>query len=138
MSTTWKSSWRSTHWPGTPVATNQVLYNLMRRGIEYDLLPWCRARGIPVMAYSPLEQGRLAGHKTLHADRRAVSTATPAQVALAWVLRQPGVWRFRRPADVERVRENRAALDIELAPEDLAELDDAFPPPARKIPLEMI
>jgi diketogulonate reductase-like aldo/keto reductase len=120
------------------VATNQVLYNLTRRGIEYDLLPWCAARGIPVMAYSPLEQGRLlTKRKTLHtiADRLS---ATPAQVALAWILRQPGVMAIPKAGHFERVRENRGALDVELAPEDLAELDDAFPPPARKKPLEMI
>ena len=114
-----------------------MLYNLTRRGIEHDLLPWCRTRGIPVMAYSPLEQGRLARHKTLRGDRRA-PCATPAQVALAWVLRQPGVIAIPKAGNVERVRENRGALDIALAPEDLAELDEAFPPPTRKIPLEMI
>ena len=122
---------------GTPVATNQVLYNLMRRGIEHDLLPWCRTRGIPVMAYSPLEQGLLARHKTLEAIGERLA-ATPSQVALAWVLRQPGVIAIPKAGHVEHVRENRGALDIELAPEDLAELDEAFPPPARKIPLEMI
>ena len=122
---------------GTTAATNQVLYNPMRRGIEYDLLPWCRTRGIPVMAYSPLEQGLLAGNKTLHAIADRL-TATPAQVALAWVLRQPGVVAIPKAARVEHVRENRGALRVTLAPEDLAELDDAFPPPARKMPLEMI
>ncbi|HUP40143.1 MAG TPA: aldo/keto reductase [Vicinamibacterales bacterium] len=119
------------------VATNQVLYNLTRRGIEYDLLPWCRGRGIPVMAYSPLEQGRLNGRKAL----RAVSArlgATPAQVALAWVLRAPGVIAIPKSGRPERVRENRAAGDITLAPEDLAELDEAFPAPTHKKPLEMI
>ncbi len=122
---------------GTPVATNQVLYNLMRRGIEYDLLPRYRTRGIPIMAYSPLEQGQLVRHKTLEAigDRLA---ATPSQVALAWVLRHPDVIAIPKAGNVEHVRANRGALDIELAPEDLAELDEAFPPPARKIPLEMI
>ncbi len=119
------------------VATNQVLYNLTRRGIEYDLLPWCRDRGIPVMAYSPLEQGRLNGRKAL----RAVSArlgATPAQVALAWVLRAPGVIAIPKSGRPERVRENRAAVDITLTPQDLAELDDEFPAPRRKKPLEMI
>jgi diketogulonate reductase-like aldo/keto reductase len=122
---------------GSPAATDQVLYNLMRRGIEFDLLPWCHTRGIPVMAYSPLEQGLLAGHKTLEtiAERLA---ATPAQIALAWVLRQPGVIAIPKAGDVEHVRENRGALEITLAPEDLAKLDNAFPPPARKRALEMI
>ena len=125
------------HGAGTRVAANQVLYNLTRRGIEYDLLPWCGARGIPVMAYSPLEQGRLTERKALHVIAARLG-ATPAQVALAWVLRQPGVIAIPKSGHVERVRENRGALDIVLAPDDLAELDRAFPPPARKIPLEMI
>jgi diketogulonate reductase-like aldo/keto reductase len=121
----------------TPVAINQVLYNLTRRGIENDLLPWSRSRGIPVMAYSPLEQGRLAGSKAL----RTIATrlhATPAQVALAWVLRQPGVMAIPKSGNVKRVRENHAAINLQLAPGDLAALDDAFPPPTSKIPLEMI
>jgi diketogulonate reductase-like aldo/keto reductase len=122
---------------GSQAATDQVLYNPMRRGIEYDLLPFCHTRGIPVMAYSPLEQGLLAGHKTLEAIARRL-TATPAQVALAWVLRQPGVMAIPKAGHVEHVRENRRALDLELAPEDLAELDGAFPPPTHKRPLEMI
>jgi diketogulonate reductase-like aldo/keto reductase len=122
---------------GAHVAIDQVLYNLTRRGIEYDLLPWCRTRGIPVMAYSPLEQGRLSGHTALRsmADRLG---ATPAQVALAWVLRHPDVMAIPKSAHVDRVRENFGALDIELGPDDRARLDAAFPPPARKKPLEMI
>ena len=122
---------------GAGVATNQVLYNLMRRGIEYDLLPWCHSRSMPVMAYSPLEQGLLAGHKTLEAIAKRL-TATPAQVALAWVLRQPGVMAIPKAGHVDHVRENHGALEIEFAPEDLAELDAAFPPPTRKRRLEMI
>ena len=89
------------------------------------------------MAYSPLEQGRLARHKTLQTIATRLR-ATPAQVALAWVLRQAGVMAIPKSGNVKRVRENRAALNLQLAPEDLAELDDAFPPPTRKIPLEMI
>jgi len=122
---------------GSMAATNQVLFNLTRRGIEYDLLPWCHTRAIPVMAYSPLEQGLLAGHKTLEAIAKRLS-ATPAQVALAWVLRQPGVMAIPKAGHVEHVRENGGALEVELAPEDLADLDDAFPPPMHKRPLEMI
>jgi diketogulonate reductase-like aldo/keto reductase len=122
---------------GSGVAANQVLYNLMRRGIEYDLLPWCRNRGIRVMAYSPLEQGRLVRHKVVQriARRRG---CTPAQIALAWVLRQPDVIAIPKAGTAERVRENRGALDLELTHEDLDDLDAAFKPPARKIPLEMI
>ena len=122
---------------GSSASTNQVLFNLMRRGIEYDLLSWCQTRGIPVMAYSPLEQGLLAGHKTLAAIAERL-TATPAQVALAWVLQRPGVMAIPKAGDADHVRENRGALELELAPEDLAELDEAFPPPTRKRPLEMI
>ena len=122
---------------GSPAATNQVLYNLMRRGIEYDLLPWCRTRGISVMAYSPLEQGALVRQNTVRtiADRMQ---ATPAQVALAWVLRQPGVVAIPKAGNVEHVRQNRGALALSLTPEDVAKLDGAFRPPARKTPLEMI
>jgi diketogulonate reductase-like aldo/keto reductase len=122
---------------GTPPATNQVLYNLTRRGIEHDLLPWCRTRGIPVMAYSPLEQGRLVGHKTLKTIAGRLA-ATPTQVALAWVLSQPDVVAIPKAGHLEHVRENRSALKVELAPEDLAELDHVFPSPARRVPLEMI
>jgi diketogulonate reductase-like aldo/keto reductase len=120
----------------TPAA-NQVLYNLMRRGIEYDLLPWCRDRNIPIMAYSPLEQGRLLRHKTLRsiAERRR---ATPAQVALAWILRQPDVIAIPKAGHVERVRENRGALEVELAADELVELDEVFRPPSRKTALDMI
>ena len=122
---------------GTPVATNQVLYNLTRRGIEHDLLPWSRMQGLPLMAYSPLEQGKLAQHKTLQAIGERL-TATPAQVALAWVLRQPGVIAIPKAGHVDHVRENRAALAIVFGPEDLAELDEAFTAPTKKTPLEMI
>ena len=119
------------------VASNQVLYNLARRGIEYDLLPWCRTRRISMMAYSPLEQGRLAKDKTVQAIAERLD-ATPAQVALAWVLRQPGVVAIPKAADVEHVRDNRGALEIALSSEDLNELDEVFPPPTHKRPLEMI
>ncbi len=119
------------------VAANQVLYNLTRRGIEYDLLPWCRDRGIPVMAYSPLEQGRLTGRKALIAVAARLG-ATAAQVALAWVLRARGVIAIPKSGRPDRVRENRAAADMHLTPEDLAVLDIAFPAPTRKKPLEMI
>jgi len=94
---------------GHPVASNQVLYNVMRRGIEYDLLPWCRARGIPIMAYSPLEQGKLAKHKTVKAIAERLD-ATASQVALAWVLRQPGVIAIPKAGHPEHVRENLGAL----------------------------
>ncbi|WP_378945958.1 aldo/keto reductase [Mesorhizobium sp. ANAO-SY3R2] len=120
---------------GAACQANQVLYNLTRRGIEFDLLPWCRARGMPVMAYSPVEQGALSSHKGLAAIA-ARHDATPAQIALAWVLAQRGVIAIPKATSLEHVRQNAAACDIRLAPEDLAELDRLFPPPARKRPLE--
>jgi diketogulonate reductase-like aldo/keto reductase len=122
---------------GTGVATNQVLYNLTRRGIERGLLPWCGERRIPIMAYSPIEQGRVLKNPTLVrvAARRQV---TPAQVALAWVLRQPGVLTIPKSSNPDHVRDNRAALDMNLSDEELVELDRAFPPPAKKKPLEML
>ena len=118
-------------------AVNQVLYNLSRRGIEYDLIPWCAKRGIAVMAYSPVEQGRLLSHATL----RRISErhkATPAQVALAWVLRQPGMIAIPKAGKVDHVADNRHALELQLSDDDLAELDRAFPPPTGPQPLEMI
>ncbi|OJY18628.1 MAG: oxidoreductase [Myxococcales bacterium 68-20] len=122
---------------GEEVATDQVLYNLSRRGIEYDLLPWCRERRIPIMAYSPIEQGRLLAHPPLKviAEKHG---ATPAQVALAWVLRHRGVAAIPKAGTREHVRENRAALEIRLDRDDLAMLDEAFPPPTEKRPLEVL
>lgn len=126
---------------GTPggegVQTNQLLYNLTRRGIEHDLQPWCRARGIPVMAYSPIEQGRMLRHPELRriAERHG---ATPAQVALAWLLRQEGVIAIPKASDPAHVRDNRAAADLRLDGQDLADLDRAFPPPRGPRPLEML
>ncbi len=119
-------------------ATDQVLWNLQARGVEYDLLPFCAARSMPVMAYSPIGQG---GSLLRHGAVRAVAArrgATPAQVALAFVLRRPGVIAIPKAADPIHVRQNAKALDVVLAAEDLHELDTAFPPPIRKRPLEMI
>jgi len=122
---------------GSSAATNQVLYNLTRRGIEHDLLPWCQEHGMPVMAYSPIEQGRLLGHRALQevAKRHA---ATPAQVSLAWVLRQDRVIAIPKAGTATHVRENRGALDIELMAEDIKALDRAFPPPTGPQALEML
>jgi diketogulonate reductase-like aldo/keto reductase len=122
---------------GRTASTDQVLYNLSRRGIEYKLMPWCRGRGIPIMAYSPIEQGRLLGHQALRrvAERH---DATPAQVALAWVLRQDGVIAIPKAGTVDHVHENRRALELELKQQDLAALDRAFPPPTRAQPLDML
>ena len=122
---------------GDRCATNQILYNLTRRGIEFDLMPLCRKRGFPIMAYSPIEQGRLLNHATLKAIA-ARRNATPAQIALAWMLRQDGMIAIPKAASEKHVRENRAAVDVVLSSDDLAELDKAFPPPKRKRSLEML
>jgi diketogulonate reductase-like aldo/keto reductase len=122
---------------GSAVATNQVLYNLTRRGIEYDLLPWCRARDLPLMAYSPIEQGRMLTHPVLQ-NVAARHGATPAQVGLAWLLRQENLIVIPKAGRPAHVRENRAALDLRLTEQDLAELDRAFPAPTEKRPLEML
>jgi diketogulonate reductase-like aldo/keto reductase len=126
---------------GNQIASNQVLYNLRHRGIEWDLLPWSRERGMPVIAYSPIEhtpgeQKGLLDHPqlTLVASRHG---ATSAQVALAWLLRQEGIALIPKASNAKHVRENRAALDLTLTMDDLTELDRAFPPPRNKVPLEM-
>ncbi len=118
-------------------ATNQVLYNLGSRGIEFDLLPWCRARSMPVMAYSPVGQ---AGSLLRSAALKAVAGrhgATPAQIAIAWTL-QPGVVSIPKAADPAHVRQNAAAALIRLTAEDHATLDAAHPPPRRKQPLDIL
>jgi diketogulonate reductase-like aldo/keto reductase len=122
---------------GTAVATDQVLYNLTRRGIEFDLLPWCRKRQIPVMAYSPIEQGRVLENEVV---RRVAlrQNRTPAQVALAWVVEQQGIVAIPKSSNLDHVRQNREALDVQLTGADLKELNHEFPPPARKASLEMI
>jgi diketogulonate reductase-like aldo/keto reductase len=122
---------------GDACSTNQVLYNLRRRGIEAGLLPWCGERDVPIQAYSPIEQGRLLRDRVL-TGVAIRHRATTAQIALAWVLRQPDMMVIPKAATLEHVRENRAALDIELTAQDLAELDRAFPPPAGPRPLELL
>jgi diketogulonate reductase-like aldo/keto reductase len=122
---------------GQACATNQVLYNLRRRGIEAGLLPFCRERGIPIQAYSPVEQGRLLRDRTLTAVAIR-HRATTAQIALAWVLRQKDMMVIPKAATLEHVRENRAALDVALTDQDLAELNRAFPPPKGPRPLELL
>jgi diketogulonate reductase-like aldo/keto reductase len=122
---------------GSAVETNQVLYNLESRGIDFDLIPQCTARGLPVMAYSPLGQGGLAKDARIAAVAKRHG-AMPAQVALAWVLRRPGVIAIPKAVRPDHVRDNRAALEIALTQADLRELDAAFPPPRRKQRLDMI
>ncbi|MEV4625033.1 aldo/keto reductase [Micromonospora sp. NPDC049523] len=122
---------------GNSCATNQILYNLTRRGPEYDLLPWLREHRIPVMAYSPIEQGRLLGHPQV-AEVAARHRATPAQVALAWLLGQEMVAAIPRSSKPEHTRENADARNLHLTEEDVAALDTAFPPPVGPQPLEML
>ena len=122
---------------GENCASNQVLYNLARRGIEHDLVPWCAKHQVPIMAYTPLEPDRLARHKTLQAVGKRHGAA-PLQVALAWLLTKPQVISIPKAGMLEHVRLNRAAHDLVLTPEDLAELDRAFPPPKSRRPLEML
>ncbi|MBB3474719.1 aldo/keto reductase [Sphingomonas sp. BK345] len=122
---------------GGDCATDQILYNLTRRGPELELLPWLVAHDMPVMAYSPVEQGRLLGHPAL-ARVAAARGATAAQVALAWLLAGEGVIVIPKAGRAEHVRENRAAADLILTPEELTELDRAFPRPRTAMPLEML
>jgi diketogulonate reductase-like aldo/keto reductase len=118
------------------VAADQVLYNLARRGPEFDLLPWCAKRGIDVMAYSPLDEGALASQGALRTVAKRLQ-ATPAQVAIAWLLTR-GVAAIPKATRPEHVRANAAAREVQLDTEALAALDRAFPPPRSKRPLEMI
>jgi diketogulonate reductase-like aldo/keto reductase len=122
---------------GVACATDQVLYNLMRRGIEYDLMPWCVQRKIPIMAYSPLEQGRLLGDPELRRIAAEYS-ATPAQIALRWVLRHEHVIAIPKASSPGHVKQDRIALDIPMTKDDFEALDRGFPPPTHKVPLEMI
>lgn len=122
---------------GENVAVNQVLYNLAQRGVEFELLPWCAAHGIEVMAYSPLDEGRLIGHPGL-ARIAADAASTPAEVALAWTLRLQGVVSIPKAVREEHVRANRRAVDLALQAPVLQALDRAFPPPRRKTALAMI
>ena len=124
--------------PGGPeVATDQVLYNLSRRGPELNLFPLLRELRVPIMAYSPIEQGRILGHPVLR-EIAELHHATPAQIALAWVLRRDDLCAIPRASRLEHTNENRAAADIQLDQADLSQLDQEFPRPERVRPLEML
>jgi diketogulonate reductase-like aldo/keto reductase len=122
---------------GKAIATNQILYNLKRRGAEWELLPWCRQHQIPIMAYSPVEQGRLLKNRALQniAEQRQM---TPAQIAIAWLLHQDNVIAIPKASSTEHVEQNRAALDLQLTADELKALDVAFPPPTQRVALEML
>jgi len=119
---------------GKACATNQVYYSLSQRGVEYDLMPWQRLHQMPLMAYSPFDQGELVDHPALRplAERHR---ATPAQVALAWLMRQTGVMAIPKAGNPVHLRHNWAAQELALSAADLAELDAQFPPPRRRQPL---
>lgn len=127
---------------GEECATNQVLYHLASRGIEYDLLPWCQRQGVPVMAYCPLAQaGRLRNGLLNHNVVRKIALErgiTAAQVLLAWVISHQGVMAIPKASSIEHVTQNAAALDIVLSAEELALLQQAYPAPGRKMPLDMV
>ena len=122
---------------GGAAAANQVLYHLGERGVEFALLPLCERRSIEVMAYSPLGEGRLPHDSTLTQIAARIG-ASPAQVALAWLLRDPNVVAIPKAARIEHLRANRRAADLALDADTLAALDRAFPPPRRKTALAMI
>ncbi|HHN8382346.1 TPA: aldo/keto reductase [Klebsiella quasipneumoniae] len=127
---------------GERCATNQVLYHLASRGIEYDLLPWCQQHTLPVMAYCPLAQaGRLRDGLFQHTDIIKMANergVTVAQLLLAWVIRHPGMLAIPKAASIEHVVQNAAALDLVLSPQELAQLDRLYPPPPRKTRLDMV
>jgi diketogulonate reductase-like aldo/keto reductase len=122
---------------GDACATNQILYNVARRGPEYDLLPWLAAHDMPAMAYSPVDHARLPKRSALDdiADARGVSVF---QVALAWVLQQSGVFAIPKAGSVEHVRDNQRALELRLDAGECAAIDAYFKPPRSKRPLEML
>lgn len=122
---------------GDTCATNEVLYNLSRRGIEYDLLPWCEDHQMPVIAYSPIEQGRILNEKLIIeiADKHK---ATAAQIALAWVLSHPSVMAIPKAGSIEHVEDNFKSLSIWLDEEDFDRLNQIFPHPEEKVSLAMI
>ena len=130
-----EEAWALPH--GPEIETDQILYNLTRRSVEHDLLPWLRDHHVPVMAYSPIEQGRLAHNPKLAAIAKSRG-ATSTQIALAWLLAQPAIIAIPKSGDRKHVEENRAAADIELSAEEMAALDKAFSRPAQRKPLEML
>jgi diketogulonate reductase-like aldo/keto reductase len=119
---------------GQECSANQVWFSLQQRGVEFDLLPWQQARQVPLMAYSPIDQGALVRHPGL-LEIAARLGASPAQVALAWVLSRPGVMAIPKSADVQRLQQNWRSTELRLSPVDLAQLDALFPPPGRRQPL---
>jgi diketogulonate reductase-like aldo/keto reductase len=122
---------------GGNCAANQVLYNVTRRGPEFDLIPWMNKHRMPLMAYSPIEQGRLPSSGVLEAIARR-HEASVHQIALAWLLQKPNVIAIPKASNPRHVRDNHKALEIELSLDDLRDIDAGFPPPKSRQPLEMI
>ncbi|RQT70877.1 aldo/keto reductase [Burkholderia cepacia] len=122
---------------GGACATNQILYNIARRGPEFDLLPWLAGHGMPAMAYSPVDHGRLPKRSPLDEIARQHEVSV-MRVALAWVLAQPGVFAIPKASRIEHVRDNRAALDFMFSDDERAQLDAYFRPPRSKRALEML
>lgn len=118
---------------GDTCTANQVAYNLQTRGIEYDLLPWCSKKNMPVMAYSPVGEGKLTNHSLLKEIARN-KNATPTQIALAWVMRNPGIIAIPKAGSVKHVEENFKSLTLELTALEMKQLDNVFPPPTKKMP----
>lgn len=121
---------------GKEIVVNQVLYNLLRRGIEWDLLPWCKQRQLAIMAYSPVEQRAFVNDSQLK-DIATQHNATPTQIALSWLLHQDNVLSIPKATNLAHVKENCAALDIQLTEPELRQLDLTFKPPMRKVSLAM-
>ena len=122
---------------GDAIATNQVLYNLSRRGIERNLLPWCTQRQMPVMAYSPVEQGRILNNATLKQLAKE-RDASAAQIANAWLLHQPNLVINPKSSRIDHIEQNYAAQHLALSPQELETLEVAFPAPKKSIPLQML
>ena len=123
--------------PKGHIATNQILYNLSRRGPEFDLIPWCEDHNIPVMAYAPIEQGRIMKNHDL-LDLAGKLNVAPSVLALAWVIRNPLMIAIPKTSSIKHLRENTKALDLTLDQDVLQRLDKIFLPPTRKQPLEVI
>jgi diketogulonate reductase-like aldo/keto reductase len=124
---------------GSPYRTvcNQVYYALNERGIEFDLIPLLQEKGMALMAYSPLGTGELMRNPQLIAIAKEANL-TPAQLALAWILRIPNTVAIPKTVNQTRLEENLTAKDLVLEASVLAKLDRAFPPPTRKKPLMVI
>jgi diketogulonate reductase-like aldo/keto reductase len=122
---------------GTACQTDQILLNLTRRGPEHRLLPWLSTHRVPVMAYSPIEQGRLVQHRGL-AEMAEAMRVTPAQVALAWLLAHDEVLAIPKTGTIAHVRENREAANLQLTSDDMQRLNAMFPRPWKSLPLEML